>query len=881
MSLQKRLARWILVILAVFVIFLGLTSFSYYGIDGFITSVLPRNVAIARTYERFADHWNLAFQEARDNLFLFESIPDQQVTESKDIFQQITGKLKNLIELPERQGRFREIEHLCASFTSQLSTYYLSLNNRNRLHRKNYINRQKATQGMKNEVVNLLERFKSMLSDFNSALKNPDFQASLGRTSMLMQKIARIEKDLLLAETEVALYISQKSGASAQNPDPNVGKKSAERVENRLRAILFLLDNSALESPNPLHKRVLKQIEVKIRSFYESFQKLRNVLEAPESDLIEVEDNLTRSVQQLADLTREGISRATEEVEYYWDQIFQTSDQLQVHAKRNFQIVISFLLLVMVIGIYLQFAIPAKIGGPLRELYRQIENFKLGSEISPMAPANTEEIDSLAKAFLMMSQKLNIQADVNRSYLESIHDLTHVYRELHQTQKRADNPEERLEKAIDIILEKLITHCPKIDLLKVMVISRDGSNFIRLGDPEFSERFVNSAEAKPYCESINWNMLDPTRSGKEVIPLDQSISGYFFENSYGIKAASESSSFFQASFPLPKLSELPTLANVEFEKGLNGCVLTEPLILPQGDPDEDQKKLGLLFVYFIDAETKLSWQDIFFIQIIASQLASVIETDTLLSERDEKRQLDEQLNMAKEIQDNLLPWSIPQIKNLGISKLWKSAAEVGGDFYDFFALGPERLGVVIADASGKNVPAAIIMTVFKTTLSTMDLGKATPDQVLTRANQVIAKNITPDRFITAMYVIINAETGEVQLSSAGHNPAFVVSGRGLGLILHEKNVNCMPLGIVDNFEYHSISFKLKAGDLLFLYTDGVTEARDVAGEEFGIGGLRKFLGKPRSDNPAADLERTLAEFSKNAGQHDDITAVAIEYKGNS
>ncbi len=881
MSLQNRLARGIAIILAVIVIFMALTSMSYLDIDSFVTVILPRHVTIARTYERFADSWNQAFQNAQDHLLLYENVPENKTIETIDRLNNISSRLNNLIELPDHKESFIELSRFCASFTNQLSSYYLHLNNRNRLHRKKFLSREKATVGMKNELVTLLDRFKSMLSDFNIALKNPDFQASLGQTSDLLQKISRVEKDLLLAETEVALYISQKSGASAQNPDPNLGKKAAERVENRIRSILYLLDHSARESKNPLQKRVLHQIRNKIDSFYQSFQQLRNVLEAPASELIELEDQLVKRLQGLAELTRKGISISAQEADFYWTQIFAISDTIKSHATNNHRIILAFLVLVFLAGIYLYFSIPAKIGGPLKELNRQLENFKLGSDIEPIDSSGTEEIDSLASAFVMMGQKLNQQADINRSYLQSIHSLAHVYRELHQTQQRIDRPAERLEKAIDFILAQLIGKCPKIDLLKVMVRSKDGRHFTRLGDPEFSERFIkNQKEYKDYCDSVGWDIFDPSLSKEEIIPADKSLTGHFFEQNSGIKTANEDNSFFQDQFTLQKLTDLPILQDSTHEKGLNGSIFTEPLLLPQEDPDEDQPKLGLLFVYFLDPETRLSWQDIFFIQIIASQLASIIETDSLLQERDAKRNLDEQLNMAKEIQDNLLPQKIPEVKNLKITKLWKSAAEVGGDFYDFFVLGPSRIGVVIADASGKNVPAAIIMTVFKTTLSNMDLDKTSADEVLTKANKVIAKNITPDRFITAMYVIIDSETGEVELSSAGHNPAFVVSGRGHDLSLHEKNVSCMPLGIIDTYEYEAIRFKMKKGDLLFMYTDGVTEARNTDEEEFGLTGLRKYLARPRSPNPAQDLERVLDEFSRNAGQHDDITAVSIEFTGS-
>ena len=876
MSLQKRLARAIAAILAVFIVFLALSLMSFYDIEGFVTLILPRHVTIARTYERLADNWSSAFQGALEHSQNFSNVSPESTSTTIEKLNGINSRLKNLVELPEHKESLRSITLLCASFTSQLSSYYLQLNNRNRLHRKKFLSRQKATVGMKSEIVTLLDRFKSMLNDFNNALKNPDFQASLGQTSVLMQKIARIEKDLLLAETEMALYISQKSNET--NSDPNSGKKASERVENRIRAILFLLENSAQDSSNSLQKRVLKQIQGKISSFYQSFQKLRNVLEAPEGELIELEDNLSRQLSSLEALTRKGMEISAEEAEFYWGRIFAISDQIRDHATSNHHIILSFLLLVLVAGIYLYFAIPKSFSAPIRELNKQIESFKLGSEIAEIPPTDTLEIDNLATAFVMMGHKLNQQADVNRSYLESIHDLTHVYRELHQTRKRLDRPHARLEKAIDYILDQLITRCPKIDLLKVMVQSSDGKGFERLGDPLFSERFVKSEEFSAYCTSVNWDRNNPA-SSEEIIPADGSLTGHFFEEFSGIRTSSDDNSFFQATYEVQQLSKLPILENFEHERGLKGSLLVEFLMLPQEDPFEDQKKLGLLFVYFVEPEIKLSWQDIFFIQIIASQLASIIETDKLLHERDVKRNLDEQLNMAKEIQDNLLPYSIPRVESLHVTKLWKSAAEVGGDFYDFFVLGPKKIGVVIADASGKNVPAAIIMTVFKTALSTMELDKIPADEVLTRANKVIAKNITPDRFITAMYVIINSETGEVQLSSAGHNPAFVASGHGHDLALHEKNVSCMPLGIVDSFEYESISFKLKKNDMLLLYTDGVTEARNADGEEFGVARLKKYLSRPRSENPASDLEKELNEFSVNAGQHDDITAVTIEFKG--
>lgn len=891
MSLQRRLTRGISVVLAVILIFMGLTSMSFYDIEGFVTTGLPVNVAIARAYERIAGSWNILGEYAGE---IHKSVSAATDAHKKHIIEldQTVTRLENLITDGPRQESLKKIKHLCASFTRQLASFELLINNRNSILKKNANRRAQASEGLRSEVVSLLDRFKGMITDLNTTLKNPDFQASLGGTSSLMEKISRIEKDIILAETEIALYLSLKHDKDG-NVHAKGGKNSATRVENRLRAIMFLLERSIQESHTTLHKRVLSQVESKIRGFYDSFQKLRNILEAPESDLLEIEDQSARQLSAIIALKQSGTVLAAAEADFFWSQIFSISDELRSRAVNNYRILFIFLLIILIAGIYLIMVVPVRIGGPLKELSQQIANYRFGNETLEVSLSGTEEIDAIGKSFKMMAEKLSLQAEVNRNYLESIHSLTSVYRELHETQKRIDSPDERLEKAVGMILQQLISQCPAIDLVKVMLIKEtspaDGEKnkkaannkkfFKRLGEPEFSERFKASPEFSHYCQSTGFNMVDPELSSEEIIPFDSGLSGWSFEHNPGIKTTADDVSFFQPVYSMIPISQNLILSNREYEKGLNGCLITERLQVPDPEAEDAPHDRGLLFVYFLDPQTRLSWQEIFFIQIIASQIAAIIETDTLLQEHDLKKKMDDQLTMAREIQENLLPQKVPQISGLNISKISESAAEVGGDYFDFFNLGKDRLGIVIADASGKNVPAAIIMTVFKTTLSTMDLHSMTAGEVLTRANSIIAKNITNDRFITAMYVIINSSTGQIELSSAGHNPAFVTSGRGHDLVLHEKNVKCLPLGIIDDYKYDSIAFSLKAGDLLLLYTDGVTEARNVNDEEFGETRLRKFLARPRGKNPAGDLMTEIRNFSLHSNQHDDITAVSVEYTG--
>ncbi len=882
MSLQRRLARGIFAGLALILVFLGLTSMSYWDIDGFVTKILPVNITIARAYEKMAGRWTQLGETLSESIKIDSA--DEDYSSRVLEIEKLIARIEELISDRQRLENIRKIKLLFADFRQQLTSFDLLIKSRNRLLRKNASRRSKAAEGLRADVVGLLDRFKSMMVDLKNTLKNPDFQASLGNTSSLMDKISRIEKDLVLAETEIALYLSLRNDKETKK---NTGKSSAERVESRFRAILFLLDRSIQESSTTLHRRVLSQVESKVKGFFDSFLKLRNILETPESDLLEAEDQISRLQTSLTALKQQGVNMAATEAEHFWNLILSISDQLMAHAGRNYRLIQAFLAIVLVAGLYLSISFPRAVGGPLRKLSSLISQFKFGTDTLTVPTSDITEIDTLGKNFEKMAEKLKSQAEVNHVFLNSIRGLTKIYVELHQTETRLDRPMARIENAVESIMQLLIEHCPEIDLVKTMVIenraetentkgkSEEANYFVRLGDPKCSEAFTLSKEFRPYCESTGLIADEPER-----LPVGMGLTGWYYENSDEMKLDEDDSYFYDSVYPPQRIGMNPIVASREHEKGLNGSLITVNLVVP-GKSDEEQKTRGLLFVYFMDPAINLSGQKISFIRIIAHQIASIIETDSLLEDRDEKRIIDDQLNMAKEIQENLLPQSIPVVPGLGINKVNKPAAMVGGDYFDFFDLGGNRLGVVIADASGKNVPAAIIMTVFKTTLSTMELANMAAGEVLSRANRIIAKNITNDRFITAMYVIIDAATGNVEMASAGHNPAFVTSGRGHDLMLREKSIKGLPLGILEDYQYQTISFALSRGDMLLLFTDGVTEARNSDEEQYGETRLKKFLSKIRGKNPAEDLLKEIQEFSRHAEQHDDITAVTVEYYGSA
>lgn len=881
MSLKQQLQKGLLAILAVIVIFIIMTSKAYIDLDSFIMEKLPRNIELARQYERVANYWHLVGQQAQN--LVRDSYKTQDYKALEEEIQKALEKIdKGALDKLHKE-KANEIKREYAHYSKSFASLERLIINRNDIHNRNRVKRSNAVKNMQSEITALTNNFKNMLTDLQNSVKSSDFQASLtGGANSLLDKIKRIENDLVISEREVSLYLN----TSTSNPTlaKNTRKTSSSRVEQRLRAILHLIERSKSETKNPLQTRVLTKIGTSVKNFSTSFTGLRNVIEASDSDVTELDDQIIQVYSNMEDLEQRGIELASKEAEFFWDKIDSVSAEQIELGHNTYKLIGIFLALVFFAGLFLIIRIPQAISEPLKHLSKQIANFTLDSKTIDFHKVGIDEIDNLGKDFSTMAKTLNQQGEVNSGNLAYIHHLPSIINKLHgEGSTSAWNQDEQKEDAITEILQDLKNNCPKIDLIKAMVIHTDSETgekyFYRLGEPEFSEAFINSDEYKEYCESTGYK--GPTELNEERLPLDEGLSGWYYRESSGINASIDDvkNRFFQEEFRPLKISENPILSERKFERGLNGSLIIERLKVPGHEDEINQEDYGLLFVYFLDPEIQLSWQEIFFIQIIAGHIAFINETASLLKDHDEKKLMDDQLLVAQEIQENLLPTKIPKIKGLKICKAWKPAAEVGGDYYDFFLIGKNRIGIVIADASGKNITGAMLMTVFKTTLSTMDLASMSASEVLYKANNIIASNITSDKFITAMYIIVNSESGEVELASAGHNPAFIASSYGRDFSLSSQNAKGMPLGIVEGYPYNSIKFTLKKKDMLLMYTDGVTESRSIDEEEFGENGLKKFLQKPRAakDDPADRLVNVvLKEFSEGAKQHDDITVITVE-----
>ena len=240
-----------------------------------------------------------------------------------------------------------------------------------------------------------------------------------------------------------------------------------------------------------------------------------------------------------------------------------------------------------------------------------------------------------------------------------------------------------------------------------------------------------------------------------------------------------------------------------------------------------------------------------------------------------------ELNMATEIQSGMLPSIFPAFPNRNEFDLYASmdpAKEVGGDFYDFFMIDDDHLGVVCADVSGKGVPAALFMMISKTVVQNFAMMGISASEVLTRANEALCAQNKTEMFVTTWIGILQLSTGKMTCASAGHEyPAICRDGK-FELF---KDKHGFVLGGMQGSRYKDYEVKLDKGDKIFVYTDGVPEATNSGNELFGTDRMIDAL----NINPKADPEEILRnvrasvdEFVGSAEQFDDLTMVCLEYK---
>ncbi len=219
--------------------------------------------------------------------------------------------------------------------------------------------------------------------------------------------------------------------------------------------------------------------------------------------------------------------------------------------------------------------------------------------------------------------------------------------------------------------------------------------------------------------------------------------------------------------------------------------------------------------------------------------ASRVWQQRLQQERIERERVEQELQVARSIQQASLPKEVPEPEGWQISPFYQPAREVGGDFYDFFELDDERLGIVVGDATSKGVPAALVMASSRSMLRAVARASNSPGDVLGKVNDSLVTDIPPNMFVTCFYAILDPKNGHLVYANAGHDlPYLHRDGEA-----EELRARGMPLGLMPAMSYEEKEIELDVGEGIFFYSDGLVEAHDPKGEMFGFPRLRELIAE--------------------------------------
>ncbi len=292
--------------------------------------------------------------------------------------------------------------------------------------------------------------------------------------------------------------------------------------------------------------------------------------------------------------------------------------------------------------------------------------------------------------------------------------------------------------------------------------------------------------------------------------------------------------------------------------------------------DENSIKFSSIYIHNSDEIGDLSNA----MKKMESDINDYIDNITLITA--EKERVGAELNIASKMQTDMLPKNFPERRDIDIFATMTPAKEMGGDFYDFFMIDDDHMALVMADVSGKGIPAAMFMIIAKTLIKIRTTAPGTPAQALWDINNKLCEDNPSGLFVTAWFGILTLSSGKLICSNAGHEYPALMHKYGNYELL--ENDNMPPLAAMEDLEYEDEEIQLLPGDRLFLYTDGVPEAKAPDGSRFGTDKMIEILNSKKDCTPEellTEMKKKVDEFTGDSDPFDDVTMMSVIWHGKS
>jgi sigma-B regulation protein RsbU (phosphoserine phosphatase) len=288
------------------------------------------------------------------------------------------------------------------------------------------------------------------------------------------------------------------------------------------------------------------------------------------------------------------------------------------------------------------------------------------------------------------------------------------------------------------------------------------------------------------------------------------------------------------------------------------------------------KMIGLLTVFNKRGGEGFTDDDRRLLTIIAAQSAQVIESARLYLEEQQLFRMQQDMNMARDIQLNLLPNKAPEISGYQAAGISIPAKEVGGDYYDFVKLNDGRIAFCLGDVSGKGMPAALLMSNLQATLRGQTIACTNARECLERSNKLLYHSTDAQKYATLFYGVLNPKDHILSFANAGHNNPIKISPDGKFERLKTIGI---PLGFLEDFDFSEHSTQMNTGDVLILFSDGISEAMNVREEEFEENNILNVAQKNIQSTPVEIIDTIINEVRQHASdmpQMDDMTLLVIK-----